>query len=97
MDHKTDREYRTSIPCIQRPVAIPEQEVIMSNFTIYMIGIVVLIVALFIAGNAFAWPQSYTLIGAVVLLGLGILAGVTSTKRRDPPAGDPPSGTPPVR
>ncbi|ADV67626.1 hypothetical protein [Deinococcus maricopensis] len=62
----------------------------MSNFMIYMIGIIVLIVALFIAGNTFGWPQSYVLIGAVILLGIGILAGVTSTKRRDPPAGDPP-------
>ncbi|MFC4453131.1 hypothetical protein [Deinococcus sonorensis] len=60
----------------------------MSNFAIYMIGIVVLIIALFFAGNTFGWPQSYVIIGAIILLGIGILAGVTSTKRRDPPAGE---------
>lgn len=60
----------------------------MSNFMIYMIGVIVLIVALFIAGSTFNWPQSYVWIGAVILLGIGILAGVTNTKRRDPPAGE---------
>lgn len=60
----------------------------MSNFMIYMIGIIVLIVALFIAWSTFHWPQNYVWIGAVILLGIGILAGVTSTKRRDPPAGE---------
>ena len=60
----------------------------MSNFMIYMIGIIVLIAALFIAGSTFNWPQNYIWIGAVILLGIGILAGVTSTKRRDPPAGE---------
>ncbi|PYE52934.1 hypothetical protein [Deinococcus yavapaiensis] len=62
----------------------------MSSFGIYMIGIIVLIVALFIAGNTFGWPQSYVLIGSVVLLGLGIILGVNSTKRRDPPSGPTP-------
>lgn len=62
----------------------------MSSFGIYMIGIIVLIVALFIAGNTFGWPQSYVLIGAVVLLGLGIILGVSNTKRRDPPSGPTP-------
>jgi len=59
----------------------------MSSFGIYMIGVIVLIVALFLAGSTFGWPMSYVWIGAVVLLGLGILMGVGSTKRRDPPGG----------
>ena len=60
----------------------------MSTFMIYMVGVVVLIVALFIAGSTFHWPMSYVWIGAIVLLGIGILSGVSSTKRRDPPAGE---------
>lgn len=62
----------------------------MSSFGIYMIGIIVLIIALFFAGNTFGWPQSYVWIGAIVLLGLGIIVGVSSTKRRDPPSGPTP-------
>ncbi len=60
----------------------------MSTFTIYMIGVVVLIIALFVAGSTFNWPMTYVAIGAIVLLGIGILSGVSSTKRRDPPAGE---------
>lgn len=40
-----------------------------------------------IAANTCGWPQNYVRIGAVVLLGTGILAGVTNTKRKDPSAG----------
>lgn len=57
---------------------------------IYMIGVIVLIIALFVAGSTFHWPMMYVWIGAIVLLGIGILSGVSSTKRRDPSAEEKP-------
>jgi hypothetical protein len=55
------------------------------SFSLYMIGFVV-----FIAGIAWACmvagvPQLYVLIGAVILLGIGIITAVSRTRAKDPP------------
>jgi hypothetical protein len=55
------------------------------SFALYMIGFIV-----FIAGVAWACmvagvPQLYVLIGAVVLLGIGIITAVSRTRAKDPP------------
>lgn len=57
------------------------------SFALYMIGYLI-----FIAGLAWACvvagvPQLYILIGAVILLGLGIVTAVSRTRAKDPPAG----------
>lgn len=53
------------------------------SFGIYLVGVVI-----FIAGVAWALvvagvPALYITIAAVILLGLGILSGVTRTRTRD--------------
>lgn len=54
------------------------------SFTLYLVGF-----AIFIGGVAWALitagvPHLYVLIGCVILLGVGILTGVTRTRGKDP-------------
>ena len=56
----------------------------MSSFAIYMVGFVVLIVGLVLAANMLGVPSMWVAIGVVVLVGIGILSGVSHTRRRDP-------------
>jgi hypothetical protein len=58
----------------------------MSSFGIYLIGFIILIAGLAFAANMIGVPPVWIGIGVVVLIGLGILTGVSRTKRPDPPA-----------
>jgi hypothetical protein len=58
------------------------------SFVLYLIGF-----AIFLGGVAWGLsvagvPQLYIGIAVVILLGLGILTGVTRTRSKDPPAGE---------
>jgi hypothetical protein len=61
------------------------------SFVLYLIGF-----AIFLGGVAWGLsvagvPQLYIGIAVVILLGLGILTGVTRTRSKDPP--QPPAGS----
>lgn len=56
----------------------------MSTFGIYLIGFILVIAGLAYAAHLMGLAPLYIGIGVVVLLGLGILTGVTRTKHRDP-------------
>jgi positive regulator of sigma E activity len=58
----------------------------MSSFGIYVIGFIILIVGLALAASMLGLPTTWIAIGAIVLIGIGILTGVSRTKRPDPPA-----------
>jgi uncharacterized membrane protein YedE/YeeE len=51
------------------------------RFVIYMIGFLILIGGLAWAAITAGAPQLYVLIGSVILLGLGIVTGVSRTTR----------------
>ena len=57
----------------------------MSSFGIYIIGFIVLIVGLAIAATLLGVPTTWIAVGVVVLIGLGILTGVSKTRNPDPP------------
>lgn len=57
----------------------------MSTFSIYLIGFIVIVVGLVIAGVLLGLPAQWLIVGALVLIGLGIVTGATRTKRKDPP------------
>ena len=57
----------------------------MSNFGIYLIGFIVLIAGLALAATLLGLDPTWIGIGAIILIGIGILSGVTRTKRPDPP------------
>lgn len=61
----------------------------MSSFAIYLIGFIILIVGLAVAASLLNVPTMWIAVGVIVLIGIGVLSGVSHTKRRDPP--DPPS------
>jgi positive regulator of sigma E activity len=57
----------------------------MSSFGIYVIGFVILIVGLALAANMLGVPTVWIGIGIIVMIGIGVLSGVSRTRRRDPP------------
>ena len=57
----------------------------MSSFGIYIIGFIVLIIGLALAATMLGANSLWVGIGAVVLIGIGILTGVSKTKAKDPP------------
>ncbi len=58
----------------------------MTSFQTYLIGFIILVVGLAAAAYMLGVPPVWILIGAVVLLGIGILTATTRTKPRDPQA-----------
>ncbi|HEU4670276.1 MAG TPA: hypothetical protein VFR91_06190 [Dyella sp.] len=57
----------------------------MSSFALYLIGMVLVIGGLAYVAFMMHTPTPWLIAGVVVLLGLGVVGGVTSTRRRDPP------------
>jgi hypothetical protein len=58
----------------------------MSSFSIYLIGFIVVIIGLAIAANLIGIPSIWIGVGVLILIGMGVLMGVSRTKRPDPPA-----------
>lgn len=54
------------------------------SFGIYMAGFVVLMVGVLLGAYLMHVPPQWIGVGALMMVGLGILLGVTSTRRRDP-------------
>ncbi|MDB5900086.1 MAG: hypothetical protein JWP41_3688 [Ramlibacter sp.] len=59
------------------------------SFGLYMLGFIILIGGLAWGAIVAGAPQIYVIIGAVILLGIGILSAVKRTRAKDPAA--PPS------
>lgn len=55
------------------------------SFVLYMLGFIVLIAGIAWACVVAGVPQLYILIGAVILLGIGIVTAVSRTRAKDPP------------
>ena len=53
------------------------------SFGLYLIGFVILIIGLGIGAHMMHVPNQWIAVGAVVLIGLGILTGVKNTRTRD--------------
>ena len=57
----------------------------MSNLSIYLIGFLVLVAGLAMGAHLAGLPTAWIGAGGVVLLGAGILLGVTKTRQRETP------------
>jgi len=76
----------------------------MSSFMLYVLGCIVLLGGLGYGAYLLHVPQTWIIVGALVIVGLGIMSAVTRTKMRDPSAGTttviddrrPPRNPPPV-
>jgi hypothetical protein len=54
------------------------------SFGLYMIGFIILIVGLGLGAHLMHVPPKWIGVGVISMIGLGILLGVTSTRRPDP-------------
>ena len=56
------------------------------SFGLYAAGFAILIAGLIYGAALMHVPGHWIAVGAIVLLGIGILTGVKSTRQKDPPA-----------
>ncbi|HEY4115930.1 MAG TPA: hypothetical protein VGM17_17875 [Rhizomicrobium sp.] len=61
----------------------------MSAFVLYVVGFIVLLAGLAYGAYLLHVPHTWIGVGALIVIGLGIMSAVTRTKRRDPPAQAP--------
>jgi len=57
----------------------------MSNFGIYLVGFIILIIGLAVAAYLLGLSTAWIAVGIIILIGIGILTGVSRTRRPDPP------------
>ena len=55
------------------------------SFLLYLVGFIVFIAGLAWLATVMGVSQTYIMIGAVILLGIGILSAVKRTRPKDPP------------
>ncbi|HWD50717.1 MAG TPA: hypothetical protein VG309_12370 [Rhizomicrobium sp.] len=61
----------------------------MSAFLLYVLGFIVLLAGLIYGAVLIHIPQTWIIVGTLVLIGFGIMSAVSQTKRRDPPSEAP--------
>ena len=61
----------------------------MSAFMLYVIGFFILLAGLIYAAFLVHVPQTWIVVGALIVVGLGVMSAVSQTKRRDPPSEAP--------
>ena len=54
------------------------------SFGIYIVGYIILIIGLAIGAHLMHVPPQWIGVGVVILVGLGVITGVTTTRQRDP-------------
>jgi predicted ABC-type exoprotein transport system permease subunit len=56
------------------------------SFALYLVGTIIVIIGFGYGAWLAHVPTQWIAVGAVVILGLGILTGVSRTRRKDPPS-----------
>ena len=59
-------------------------EAAVMSFGLYILGYIVLIIGLAIGAHLMHMPDRWIGVGVIVMIGIGIITGVTSTRRPDP-------------
>lgn len=59
------------------------------NFTLYLIGFVILIVGLAYGAYLAGVPPTWIVVGVICLIGIGILSAVKKTQAPSPPSDQP--------
>jgi len=54
------------------------------SFGIYIVGYIILIIGLAIGAHLMHVPAQWIGVGVVILVGLGVITGVSNTRQRDP-------------
>jgi hypothetical protein len=58
----------------------------MSSFGTYLVGFIILIIGLCVAAYLLNVPSMWIGVGAVILIGIGVVSATTRGKQKDPPA-----------
>ena len=61
----------------------------MSAFMLYIVGFIILLGGLIYGALLIHVPQTWIIVGSLVIIGLGVMSAVSHTKRRDPPSEAP--------
>jgi len=61
----------------------------MSAFMLYIIGFIILLGGLIYGAFLIHVPQTCSIVGSLVIVGIGVMSAVSHTKRRDPPSEAP--------
>ena len=61
----------------------------MSAFMLYIIGFIILLGGLIHGAFLIHVPQTWIIVGALIIVGIGVMSAVSHTKRRDPPSEAP--------
>jgi positive regulator of sigma E activity len=56
----------------------------MSSFQTYLLGFIILVVGLAVAAYLLSVPPLWIAVGALVLIGIGVITATNNTKPRDP-------------
>lgn len=54
------------------------------SFGIYLVGYLILVIGLAFGAHMAHIPQQWIAVGVVVLIGIGVISGVSRTRMRDP-------------
>lgn len=54
------------------------------SFGMYLVGFIILVIGLALGAYLMHVPPMWIGVGVIVLVGLGIMMGVTTTRQRDP-------------
>jgi LPXTG-motif cell wall-anchored protein len=57
----------------------------MSSFGLYLVGFIILSIGVLFAASILGVGNQWLAVIGLVLLGLGVITGVSRTRRRDPP------------
>jgi hypothetical protein len=55
------------------------------NFALYMIGVLIVVLGLVYGASRLGISTTWIVIGVLIVIGLGIMAGVTKTRQKEPP------------
>jgi uncharacterized membrane protein len=61
----------------------------MSAFMLYVFGFFVLLGGLGYGAYLLHVPHTWIIVGALILIGMGVMSAVAHTKQKDPPTGAP--------
>lgn len=64
----------------------------MSSYALYVIGYAILIAGLAWAAHLLGVSNTWVAVGAIVLLGIGVITGVSRARRPDTPPSSTPAG-----
>jgi hypothetical protein len=56
----------------------------MTNFVVYMIGTLIVVAALAYGASVLGISQTWIIVGALLIIGIGLMGGITKTRQKDP-------------